>query len=61
MVNGNSQQVGIDCDEIFSLVVKLATIRTILSFAMGKNCRIHHLDVKNSFLHGDLKENSLHA
>ncbi|GJY24615.1 ribonuclease H-like domain-containing protein [Tanacetum coccineum] len=33
VANGRSQQQGIDCDEIFSPVVKHATIRTALSFA----------------------------
>nr|GEY68547.1 ribonuclease H-like domain-containing protein [Tanacetum cinerariifolium] len=33
VANGQSQQQGIDCDETFSLVVKPATIRTVLSLA----------------------------
>ncbi|XP_021723775.1 uncharacterized protein LOC110691164 [Chenopodium quinoa] len=36
VVNGKSQQVGVDCDETFSPVVKLATIRTVLSIAMAR-------------------------
>lgn len=56
VVNGKSQQVGVDCDETFSPVVKPATIRTVLSIAMGRDWPIHQLDVKNAFLHGDLKE-----
>ncbi|XP_021756090.1 uncharacterized protein LOC110721250 [Chenopodium quinoa] len=56
VVNGKSQQVGVDCDETFSPVVKSATIRTVLSIALGRDWPIHQLDVKNAFLHGDLKE-----
>ncbi|GKC83870.1 ribonuclease H-like domain-containing protein [Tanacetum coccineum] len=35
VANGRSQQQGIDCDETFSLVVKPATIRTVLSLAVS--------------------------
>jgi len=46
----------VDCDETFSPVVKPATIRTVLSLALGRNWPVHQLDVKNAFLHGDLHE-----
>ena len=45
-----------DCDEIFSPVVRPATIHTMLGLAMDRNRSIHQLDVKNAFLHGDLQE-----
>ncbi|GJS67902.1 ribonuclease H-like domain-containing protein [Tanacetum coccineum] len=38
------------------LVVKLATIRTVLSLAISHDWPIHQLDVKNAFLHGHLSE-----
>ncbi|GKC65868.1 ribonuclease H-like domain-containing protein [Tanacetum coccineum] len=56
VVNGRSQQQGIECDETFSPVVKPATIRTVLSLAVSRQWPIHQLDVKNAFLHGHLKE-----
>ncbi|GJR81438.1 ribonuclease H-like domain-containing protein [Tanacetum coccineum] len=34
VANGRTLQQGIDCDETFSLVVKLVTIRTVLSLAV---------------------------
>ncbi|GJW76846.1 ribonuclease H-like domain-containing protein [Tanacetum coccineum] len=40
----------------FSLVVKHATIRTVLSLSVSRDWPIHHLDVKNAFLHGQLSE-----
>ena len=37
-------------------MVKPATIRTVLSLALSKGWDLHQLDVKNAFLHGELKE-----
>nr|GEV13183.1 ribonuclease H-like domain-containing protein [Tanacetum cinerariifolium] len=54
--NGRSQQHGIDCDKTFSLVVKPATIRTVLSLAVSHDWHIHQLDVNNDFLHSYLSE-----
>ncbi|GKC79217.1 ribonuclease H-like domain-containing protein [Tanacetum coccineum] len=36
VANGSSQKLGVDCDETFSLVVKLATIRTVLSISLSR-------------------------
>ncbi|MFS7982428.1 putative RNA-directed DNA polymerase [Helianthus anomalus] len=54
--DGRSQQIGVDCGETFSPVVKPATIRTVLSLAISRSWPIHQLDVKNAFLHGNLGE-----
>ncbi|GJV82650.1 ribonuclease H-like domain-containing protein [Tanacetum coccineum] len=54
--NGSSKQHGIDVDETFSPVVKPATIRTVLSLAVSRKWPIHQLDVKNTFLNGDLSK-----
>ncbi|CAM8914983.1 unnamed protein product [Rhodiola kirilowii] len=54
--DGSTQQVGIDCGDTFSPVVKPATIRIVLSLALSKQWSIHQLDVKNAFLHGNLAE-----
>jgi len=40
----------------FSLVVKPATVRTVLSLALSWQWPMHRLDVKNAFLHGTLSE-----
>jgi hypothetical protein len=56
VVWGFTQQTGVDFDETFSPVVKLATMCIILSLALSKSWHIHQHDVKNSFLHEYLKE-----
>ncbi|GJU64338.1 ribonuclease H-like domain-containing protein [Tanacetum coccineum] len=38
VANGSSQQLGVNFDETFSLVVKPATIRTVLSLVVSPSC-----------------------
>ncbi|GJX03056.1 ribonuclease H-like domain-containing protein [Tanacetum coccineum] len=56
VLNGSTQLTGIDVDETFSLIVKSATIHTVLSFALSRHWPVHQLDVKNAFLYGSLSE-----
>ena len=56
MVKGFSKKKGIDFDEIFSPVVKMTSIRTILSLVGVEDFHLEQLDVKLAFLHGDLEE-----
>ena len=51
-----AQKKGIYFDEIFSPVVKMTSIRTILSLVVADDLHIEQLDVKTTFLHGDLEE-----
>jgi hypothetical protein len=50
------QWYGIDYDDTFSLVIKIATICTILSIVVSKGWNLRQLDVQNVFLHGYLEE-----
>jgi hypothetical protein len=56
VVKGFAQKKGIDFDEIFTLVFKMTSIRTILSLVAVEDLHIEQLDVKTTFVHGDLEE-----
>jgi hypothetical protein len=46
----------IDYEDIFSLMIKAATIRSILSIDVSRGWYVRQLDVQNAFLHDLLKE-----
>lgn len=54
--NGQSQHPDIDYDDTFSLIVKLATIRMVLSIIVSYQWIIYQMDVKNAFLYNNLQE-----
>ena len=56
VAKGFSQKYGTDYDEVFAPVVRMATIRTILTVAGERKLHVHHLDAKSAFLNGKLKE-----
>ena len=56
VVKGFRQKKGIDFEEIFLLVVKMSSIRVALELAANMNLEIKQLDVKTTFLYGDLEE-----
>lgn len=61
VAKGFNQVAGIDYGEIFSPVVKPATIRLVLTIALAKGWNIRQIDVNNAFLNGDLgQENELY-
>ena len=50
------QKRGVDFGEIFAPVVKMTSIQTVLSIAASMDLEIEQLDVKTTFLHGQLDE-----
>ena len=56
VVKGFRQKEGIDYTNIFSLVMKMSTIRLVLGMVTAENLHLEQLDVKTAFFHGDLEE-----
>jgi len=56
VVKGFRQRKCIDFNVIFSPVVKMSSIRIVLSLAATLDLEVEQMDVKTAFLHGDLEE-----
>ena len=56
VAKGYSQVEGVDYGEIFSLVAKMTSIRFLLSIVVAYDLEVEKMDVKTTFLHGDLEE-----
>ena len=53
---GFSQKEGVDYDEMFALIARYTTIRSIIALAASQGWSLHQMDAKTAFLHGSLKE-----
>ena len=56
VAKGFSQNEGVDYNEIFSPVVKNSSIRLLVAFIGHEDLKLDQLDVKTTFLHGELDE-----
>jgi hypothetical protein len=51
---GYAQVEGIDFEETFAPTTRLETIKMFLAFACFKNFKVYEMDVKSTFLNGNL-------
>jgi histone deacetylase 1/2 len=56
VAKGFKQRYGIDYEDTFSTVVKIAIVRLVLSIAVSRGWCLRQLDVQNAFLHGIMEE-----
>ncbi|KAH9649101.1 hypothetical protein KPL70_025857 [Citrus sinensis] len=56
VAKGYTQKEGVDFKEVFSPVVRHASIRVILALTAVQDMELDQLDVKTAFLHGRLQE-----
>nr|GEU33737.1 retrovirus-related Pol polyprotein from transposon TNT 1-94 [Tanacetum cinerariifolium] len=55
VARGYRQEEGIDFEESFALVARLEAIRIFLAYATKKNTVVYQMDVKTTFLNGNLR------
>ena len=53
---GYGQIEGIDFEETFSPIARMEAIQLLLAYACSKNIKVYHMDVKSTFLNGELEE-----
>ncbi|RDX85863.1 hypothetical protein CR513_32881, partial [Mucuna pruriens] len=59
IVLGNKQEYELDYDETFAPIAKMTTVHTLLALVASQSWPLHQMNVKNAFLHGDLKEEQI--
>jgi hypothetical protein len=53
---GYTQIEGIDFEGTFSPVAKMEVIRFLLAYACSKNVKVYQMNIKSTFLNGELEE-----
>ena len=54
VAKGYAQTYGVDYEETFSLIAKMATVHIVIVVAASKGWVLLQMDVENAFLHGEL-------
>ena len=56
IIKGYKQKEGLDYFDTNSLITRISSIRMLIAIATIHNLEIHQMDVKTTFLNGDLDE-----
>jgi hypothetical protein len=56
VAKGHIQQQGVDFDEVFTPITRIEFVRLLLALVAQEGWPVHHMDVKFTFLNGELVE-----
>nr|GEU50293.1 hypothetical protein [Tanacetum cinerariifolium] len=56
IAQGNTQEEGIDYEEVFAPVARIEAIRLFLAYASFMGFMVYQMDIKSAFLYGTIKE-----
>nr|GFB62917.1 putative reverse transcriptase, RNA-dependent DNA polymerase [Tanacetum cinerariifolium] len=56
VVQGHTQEEGIDYKEVFALVTRIEAIRLFLAYASFMGFMVYQMDVKSAYLYGTIEE-----
>ena len=56
MCKGYAQIEGVDYEETFAPFARMEAIKMILSYTCSKRIKVYQMDVKSTFLNGELEE-----
>ncbi|GMF58873.1 unnamed protein product [Phytophthora fragariaefolia] len=54
VAQGNHQEFGVDCDEVYAPVARFESLRLVLAIGTILDCPIHQMDVHYAFLNGTM-------
>jgi hypothetical protein len=56
VAKGYAQREGVDFEEVFAPVARIETVRLLIAIAAQRGWKVHHMNVKSTFLNGELRE-----
>ncbi|GMF21560.1 unnamed protein product [Phytophthora fragariaefolia] len=55
VAQGNHQEYGVNCDDVYAPVARFESLRLVLAIGTILDCHIHQMDVSTAFLNGSME------
>ncbi|GMF37173.1 unnamed protein product [Phytophthora fragariaefolia] len=55
VAQGNHQEYGVNCDDVYARVARFESLRLVLAIGTILDCHIHQMDVSTEFLNGSME------